>query len=85
MVGVFGIGINYSGDFMTDENKKKRMRVFTIIESKDEGKKDYWQDVGMAFENKDGSINVLLNALPVNGTLHIRQDSEERKIDIASE
>ena len=49
-------------------NQKKA--VFTIV--KKEGKENYWLNVGMAFVNKDGSLNVLLNALPVNGELHIR-------------
>ena len=49
-------------------NQKKT--VFTIV--KKEGKDNYWLNVGMAFVNKDGSLNVLLNALPVNGELHIR-------------
>jgi hypothetical protein len=28
--------------------------------------------VGVAFENKDGSLNVLLDALPLTGRLQIR-------------
>lgn len=48
--------------------------VYTIVEGGKEGtkKEDYWIRIGVAFENRDGSINVKLNALPVNGTLHIR-------------
>ncbi len=37
-----------------------------------EGEKKRWIKVGVAFENKDGSFNVLLDALPVNGHLNIR-------------
>lgn len=44
--------------------------VYTIVEN-DSGK-DFWIRVGVAFQNKDGSLNVRLNCLPVNGTLHIR-------------
>ena len=45
--------------------------VYTIVENPN-GNKDFWIRVGVAFENKDGSLNVKLNCLPLNGTLHIR-------------
>jgi hypothetical protein len=32
----------------------------------------FWNRIGVAFENSDGSLNVKLDALPVNGELHIR-------------
>ena len=44
--------------------------VFTIIEH--EGGKSVWIKIGTAFVNRDESITVSLNALPVNGRLHIR-------------
>ena len=43
--------------------------VFTIVKN---GEKDYWNKIGNAFVNRDGSLNVKLNALPVNGQLNIR-------------
>ncbi len=43
--------------------------VFTIVKN---GEKEYWNKVGTAFVNRDGSLTVKLNALPVNGALHIR-------------
>ncbi len=45
--------------------------VFTIIE-KEEWSKGVWRKVGTAFENRDGSLTVFLDALPVNGKLHVR-------------
>jgi hypothetical protein len=45
--------------------------VYTIVETP-EDRDDFWQRVGSAWKNKDGSINVVLNALPVNGKLHLR-------------
>jgi hypothetical protein len=44
-----------------------------------EGKenKDIWTKIGSAFENKDGSMNVYLNALPMNGKLQIRERKEK--------
>lgn len=48
-----------------------RKEVFHIKDLGD-GKKSVWTRIGCAFVNKDGSINALLEALPVDGKLHIR-------------
>jgi hypothetical protein len=34
--------------------------------------KSYFNRIGVAFVNKNGSINVKLNSLPLNGEIHIR-------------
>lgn len=54
--------------------------VYTVTNYKDKqgNEKSFWQKVGTAFENKDGSLSVNLNALPVNGKLVI-QDKKEWK------
>jgi hypothetical protein len=54
--------------------------VYTIEErnakdSKD--KKSVWTKVGSAFPNKDGSLNVYLSALPINGKHQIRERKEK--------
>ena len=46
--------------------------VFTIIE-KEGWDKSVWLKVGAAFENRDGSLTLFLDALPVNGKLHVRE------------
>ena len=49
--------------------------VYTIVDRKNDEqpeRKTLWIHIGIAFINRDGSVNVRLNALPVNGTLHIR-------------
>ena len=46
-------------------------KVYTIVK-KGGGAKPYWQQIGSAFDNRDGSINVVLNATPLDGRLHIR-------------
>jgi hypothetical protein len=48
--------------------------AYVITERND---KTYWTRIGVAFTNKDGSINVKLDALPTSGTLQIR-DYEAR-------
>lgn len=50
--------------------------AFTIIKSENPDKKDRWVKIGIAFENKDGSINCFLDAVPVNGKIHIRDKKE---------
>ena len=48
--------------------------VYTIVEANGNGlKKDLWLRIGSAFINKDGSINVKLNALPMSGKLQLRE------------
>lgn len=46
--------------------------VYNIIE-KEGLEKNIWQKVGVAFDNHDGSLNVILDCLPLNGRLHIRE------------
>jgi len=61
-------------------SKPKYFEVFTIIERKDD-EDDFWLRIGTAFENKDGSLNVLLNAFPVNAKLHIREPKKKKRRD----
>jgi len=41
-----------------------------------EGKKDFWIRVGTAFENRDGSWSIVLDVLPTNARLIVRDPSE---------
>jgi len=52
-----------------------KMDVFTILDSGDD-KPGFWHKIGVAWKNRDGSLNVKLNSLPLNGTLHIREARE---------
>jgi hypothetical protein len=53
--------------------------VFAIYESKTEGReRSRWVRVGVAFENRDCSLNVLLDALPLSGRLQIRNREGDR-------
>jgi hypothetical protein len=53
---------------------KQRLDVFNIRKgkSRDGGERSYWSRCGVAFINKDGSINVKLELLPIDGELHLR-------------
>ena len=43
--------------------------VYTITER---GERSFWNRIGVAYVNKDGSLNIKLDAMPVNGTMHVR-------------
>jgi hypothetical protein len=53
---------------MTEDGKRKK--VLCPVSGKDG--KTYWLRMGSAFVNKDGSFNVYLDALPLNGKLQLR-------------
>lgn len=57
---------------MSTSNPPTWKAVYTVIESSGRSERPLWLRIGTAFVNRDGSLNVKLNALPVNGTLHIR-------------
>ncbi len=51
----------------------KRLAVFAIPESKD-GEKPFWTRIGVAFTNRDGSITLVLDALPLGtNRLQVRE------------
>jgi hypothetical protein len=57
----------------SDENPRGRgfLTVYTIVERGPERR--HWLRIGIAFVNRDGSLNVRLDAIPANGQLHIRE------------
>ena len=60
------------------QNGKKMFKVVTPIEK--DGKNLYWMRLGSAYTNKDDSINVYLDAIPVNQKewkLQLREMDEE--------
>ncbi len=59
----------------------KRLAVFSIREGKGGS---IWVRAGSAFVNKDGSLNVLLDVLPLDGKLHVREAAEKRDTAQAS-
>jgi hypothetical protein len=49
---------------------QSKMKIAYVITQR--GTQKYWTRVGVAFVNKDGSLNVKLEAVPVTGELHVR-------------
>jgi len=56
---------------MPQQQRTESRTVYAITER---GEKSYWTKVGVAFENRDHSITVQLDALPVSGRLQVRDD-----------
>ncbi len=68
---------------MDDKNKKM---VYTVVERTQAGgvTKSYWTKVGVGFVNRDGSINLQLDAIPISGKLQVREwESFDRRPDPA--
>ena len=57
--------------------------VFAIYESKD-GERSRWVRVGVAFDNKDGSLNLLIDAVPLSGRLQVRPRATDSTARAAS-
>lgn len=55
----------------------KRKNIYTVIE-REGSERGFWVRIGTGWVNRDGSINIRLDALPVNGQLHVRDaDTKE--------
>ena len=61
-----------------------RKNVYTVVDTKNG--KAVWVKIGAAFTNRDGSLTLRLDALPLNGTLQVREPAawEDRRPDLAS-
>lgn len=52
-------------------DSRRWLAVYVIV--RHPGRAPYWLSVGKAFINIDGSLNVRLDATPIDGKLHIRR------------
>lgn len=62
-------------------SRKPDYEVFSVKNYGGEGaeEKAFWTKIGAAWENRDGSINVELTALPLDGRLNIRKPREQEQ------
>lgn len=60
---------NHEGPTTGEGGGRRYKVVYTIVENRE---RKFWLRVGVGFENRDGSWNIRLDAVPVNGTLHMR-------------
>jgi hypothetical protein len=58
-------------EVMNMDGQSKQMKVVYTVVERAPGK-SYWTRVGVGFVNSDGSMNLRLDAIPVNGSLQIR-------------
>jgi hypothetical protein len=54
------------------ENRHQRMKVIYTVVERQSGK-SFWTRVGVGYVNRDGSINLRLDAIPLNGHLQVRE------------
>ena len=79
-----GSGAEFDGAAMgagtAQSGGKRPLAAYVIIEKKGYDK-PFWNRIGSAFTNRDGSINVYLDSLPIQGKIHLREDTpkEERE------
>lgn len=52
--------------------------VYSITERGEQGS-SAWSKIGVAFVNKDDSLNVVLDAIPMNGKIHIRDRKKKNE------
>jgi hypothetical protein len=57
---------------MEDQNTTKTMKVVWSIVERGQGK-SFWTRVGVGFVNRDGSLTLRLDAIPISGTLQVRE------------
>ncbi len=60
----------------------RRLAVYAIPESRD-GEKTFWPKIGAAFTNRDGSITLLLDALPIGtNKLQVREPKAPAQAEV---
>ena len=62
--------ITSSGAPPATANPRGMKLVYTIVERKDG--KSFWTRIGAAFTNRDGSLTLKLDAIPIGGTMQVR-------------
>jgi hypothetical protein len=65
-----------------DEQTSKTMKVVWTVVERGQGK-SFWTRVGVGFVNRDGSLTLRLDAIPMSGTLQVRdwQEPFERRAE----
>jgi hypothetical protein len=70
-------------EVVMEEALNRNMKTVYTVVDRGQGK-SIWVRVGTGFTNRDGSLNLRLDAIPVNGMLQVREwDSGERRSDSA--
>lgn len=57
-------------------DRSQTHNVFTVVD-RGGGGRSFWAKIGRGYTNRDGSISIELDALPVNGRIHVRMVEEQ--------
>lgn len=63
---------------MNPTNQKKNHKVVFALTERDG--KTHWTRVGVAWPNRDGSLTLTLDAIPVSGKLQVRDPQERDEV-----
>lgn len=63
-----------------NENIKDVFLITNREGSDEEPAKNVWTKIGVAFVNRDQSMNIILEALPINGRLHVRDRRPQKPV-----
>ena len=63
---------------MNPTNQKKNNKVVFALTERDG--KTHWTRVGVAWPNRDGSLTLQLDAIPVSGKLQVREPQERDEV-----
>ncbi|MBW2276228.1 MAG: hypothetical protein JRF63_01980 [Deltaproteobacteria bacterium] len=55
-----------------DRPQKRVWKIYTVVDKPGQ-QKGIWLEIGVAADNRDGSIGGKLDCLPVNGAIQIRE------------
>ena len=69
-----GADLMTSGASGSPAGGRRPLAAYVIVERKGYDK-PFWNRIGSAFYNRDGSINILLDAFPVQGKIQLREDT----------
>jgi hypothetical protein len=63
-------------DAGTGATRKRRPWSAFNIQKKDGYEKPFWHKIGVAWPNRDGSFTIVLESLPMDGKVHIREERD---------
>lgn len=59
---------------------KVRLKDVYVITERGDQNKTVWSKIGVAFVNHDDSLNVVLDAIPLTGKIHIRDRKDQNTL-----
>jgi hypothetical protein len=63
---------------MADKDQPQQETHYAYSVIKREGKSDYWMNLGIVFPHKDGNFNIMLQAIPFDQKIVLREVSDDK-------